>query len=133
MWNMTTHGFTSAVMKRDKPGVLTVRSRDRESLEHVCEVLGITRKKAIFMELPSDYPYRMIVSKEGYKDYLCATVDAITYDNFKDEATVVRGKTYHDALMQVWVAMLALTPTWVREKNDDAWKTVYAKQKWMET
>jgi hypothetical protein len=33
MWVFTSTGFVSAVRKADRPNVITVRSRDRKSLE----------------------------------------------------------------------------------------------------
>lgn len=117
---MTTAGFTSAVLHPALDGRLVVRARDHESLEDLVAVLGL-EQTVIYTEFPSDYPYRVAVTKEQYKTYVCAAVDGIKYRNFKDAATAKRGRIYHDALMQVWTAMLALTPQAVQDENNAAW------------
>ncbi len=40
MWVFTSTGFISAVRKYDRPNVITVRSRDRRSLERTVITFG---------------------------------------------------------------------------------------------
>lgn len=120
MWTMTTTGFTSAVLHKTLKDHLIVRGRDHESLEDLAHALGL-RDDAIYTDFPSDYPYRVAVSKEDYKWYMSAKIDAMDYHNFKDAATAKRGNAYHDVLMRVWVVMLSLTPASVKAENEAAW------------
>ena len=104
MWIYTPTGFISAVAKRSNPTQLTVRARDRQSLD---ELVALTGEKATIGE-GTDYPYRVVVSRELFKFWLDSQVDDIAYSNFKDEAHKVRGYEYASVLGRVWSDNLAL-------------------------
>lgn len=130
MWIMTPHAFSSAVDKTHSGnGKLTVRFRDRDSAEWYCKLAGVGKKHITtgWDEKYRDYPYRVEVSRAQAKRYVCAEIDALAYSNFKNEATRVRGRVYHDALMKVWTAMLALTPQGVHQAMRAADKRRWAK------
>ena len=103
MWVFTETGFVSAVRKHDRPNVITVRSRDRKSLEPLAETAGVE----IWISPYGDYPYRAFVEPEVFADWVQAQAMNIDYDNFKNQVATTRGYDYTHALHDVWVAMLA--------------------------
>lgn len=117
---MTQHAFTSTVFKQVEPGWYLVRSRDHDSLGYLCELAGLDESR-IYSDWPSDYAYRIKVSKEEMMRYLEAELDAVDYPNFKSRAQKTRGKTYHDALAKCWGSLLALTPGSVRQAMHRSW------------
>lgn len=113
MWIFTQNGFISAVEARDKQG-LSVRARDEQSLQHLIETAGslgyAAEVSAIVEGAGTDYPFRVAASRAAVAAYLVATTSDIGYHNFKDQVTATRGTVFHDALMDVWIAMLRVTP-----------------------
>ncbi len=104
MWVFTETGFVSAVRKVDSPSKITVRSRDRQSLEVLTEL-----SETEIIETPyADYGYRVLVSDDIYKVWLATTVDMLDYDNFKNRSAVSRGHVFLDGLGNVWTDMLAV-------------------------
>lgn len=103
MWIFTETGFVSAVRKNDRPEVLTVRSRDRESLDSVTSATAT----GIHHSRHGDYPYRAFVGSEAFAAWVADSAMDIDYDNFKSRVTHTRGGHYTRALHDVWVAMLA--------------------------
>jgi hypothetical protein len=104
MWVFTSTGFISAVRKHDRPNVITVRSRDRRSLEPLVEFAGVDVNVSPF----GDYPYRAFIEPEVFTKWVAEQADAIDYDNFKSKVGSTRGYEFTDALHDVWVAMLAV-------------------------
>ena len=104
MWVFTSTGFISAVRKHDRPDVITVRSRDRRSLEPLVEFAGTDIKVSPF----GDYPYRAFIEPEIFTKWVAKQADEIDYDNFKSKVGKTRGYEFTDALHNVWVAMLAV-------------------------
>jgi hypothetical protein len=104
MWVFTSTGFISAVRKYDRPNVITVRSRDRRSLEPLAETAGVE----IAVSPLGDYPYRAFIEPEVFTKWVAEQADAIDYDNFKSRVGSTRGHQFTDALHNVWVAMLAV-------------------------
>lgn len=104
MWIFTPTGFISAVAKRSNPTNLTVRARDRQSLDGLAELSGAT---ATIGE-GTDYPYRVVVSREQFKQWMSTQVDELDYSNFKSEAERVSGYEYASVLGQIWHAGLSL-------------------------
>lgn len=132
MWVFTSAGFVSAVEHRNDKSSVMVRARDFASLKPICKFMGWNEQKTITSDFPSDYPYRLTMTKDQFSAWLADEVaNYLTYANFKNEATRVRGHKYHDALMKVWSAMHALTPDRVINKNRKArekqWPAVYGK------
>lgn len=104
MWIYTPTGFISAVAKRSSPTELTVRARDRQSLNGLVELTGAP---ATIGE-GTDYPYRVVVSRETFKFWLSRQVDDLDYGNFKDEAHRVSGYEYASVLGRIWTDSLSL-------------------------
>ena len=104
MWVFTSTGFISAVRKYDRPNVITVRSRDRRSLEPVAEAAGVEIAVSPF----GDYPYRTFIEPEVFTEWVAKQANEIDYDNFKSKVGKTRGYEFTDALHNVWVAMLAV-------------------------
>lgn len=104
MWIYTPTGFISAVAKRSNPTELTVRARDRQSLNGLVELTGAP---ATIGE-GTDYPYRVVVSRETFKFWLSRQVDDLDYGNFKDEAHRVSGYEYASVLGRIWTDSLSL-------------------------
>jgi len=102
MWVFTSTGFVSAVRKADRPDVITVRSRDRKSLEPLAEKAKAEIKVSPF----GDYPYRAFIEPEIFTQWVSEQANAIDYDNFKNRVAKTRGYGFVEALHNVWVAML---------------------------
>jgi hypothetical protein len=103
VWVFTSTGFVSAVRKSDRPDVITVRSRDRKSLEPLASKANVEIKASPY----GDYPYRAFVEPKVFGEWIAAQALAIDYDNFKNKVAKTRGYAFVDALHNVWVAMLA--------------------------
>lgn len=102
MWIFTETGFVSAVQKDDNKEVLTVRSRDRKSLESLADQTGAE----IAQSPDADYPYRAFVSQEAFAAWASEQAKTIQYSNFKNRVAKTRGYDFVEALHNVWVAML---------------------------
>lgn len=113
MWVFTTGGFVSAVQQHDDPTSVSVRSRDRDSLQCVLDgvqtVVGDNPPPIRFDE-GSDYPYRLTVSKEAFATWLAfEVVEYINYTNFKNAVKKSRGEAWSSALLKVWASMISVT------------------------
>jgi len=108
MWVFTETGFVSAVRKPEEPKYITVRAREKQSLE----VLSELAEKPIIDTPYGDYAYRVLVTDEVFKAWLSTSVDMLDYDNFKNRVWDTRGDEFgdefHDALGAVWSAMYKL-------------------------
>jgi predicted lipoprotein len=101
MWIFTSTGFLSAVCKPDRPDQLTVRSRDKKSLEPLAEFAGVE----IAISPYGDYPYRAFVEPAVFTEWVTDQASDIEYDNFKNQVAKTRGCEYTHALHEVWDAM----------------------------
>ena len=101
MWIFTQSGFVSAVRHWTEPETLVVRARDRESLEVLAGLVDAPIEKSP----TADYPYRVEVSEQGFREWLVASVASLDYSNFKDRVHDTRGEEYASALMGVWNIM----------------------------
>ena len=104
MWIFTKNGFVSAVRKNEHPEVLTIRARDRISLEELAEVAKVEIGKST----NGDYPYRVFVNPKVFADWLFSEAMAIDYNNFKNEVARQRGYEFAGPLHDVWAAMLSV-------------------------
>lgn len=104
MWIFTDTGFISAVRKPEHPDVVTVRSRDRESLESLAAKAQVEIKRS-----PNgDYPYRVFVDDASFTAWILDRGSELNYSNFKNRVVQTRGKKFASALNQVWSAMLSV-------------------------
>lgn len=116
MWLFTQEGFISAVAHRDKPDVLLVRARDKQSLKSLSEFTGqkiTTTKKA-------DYLYRVEVIRPAFAEWLDSQVDDIDYDNYKNRVHQTRGDEFAAPLHEVWSTMLQVEDTGYYKRDYDA-------------
>ena len=98
-----------------------VRSRDRTSLATLALSLG-HESSAVYTSFPSDYPFRLVVTRSEYAEWVHGQVLAIGYDNFKARAAMERDAVYMDFLHRVWSSGHALTDAETCAENDAAWR-----------
>ena len=116
MWIFTDTGFISAVRKPEHPGVVTVRSRDRKSLEALAAKAQVEIKRS-----PNgDYPYRVFVGDGPLIEWFLDRGSELNYSNFKNRVVQTRGKKFASALNQVWSAMLSVEDDEARSPLLDA-------------
>jgi hypothetical protein len=102
MWIFTETGFISAVRKPEYPDVITVRARDRQSLEALASKANVEIKRS-----PNgDYPYRVFVGDGPFIEWFLDRGAEIQYENFKNRVYETRGSDFARALGNVWSAML---------------------------
>ncbi len=105
MWIYTPTGFISAVAKDGtSTGPLTVRARDRRSLDQLAELCG----QHVQFGGGTDYPYRLVITRGQFQSWLVAQLNHLDYANFKNEAYQQRGREYAHVLGAVWTTNLAL-------------------------
>jgi hypothetical protein len=116
MWIFTDTGFISAVRKPERPDSLTVRARDRKSLEALATLAGAEIKRS-----PNgDYPYRVFVTDSLFNQWLLERTAELDYSNFKNQVAKTRGYQFAHALADVWTAMLAVEDEGSRDELTDA-------------
>lgn len=98
MWLFTRTGFISAVLHDDG---IHARSRDAESLASLALVTG---EKIIKTPL-SDYPYRIIIDRRAFRDWVADQARNIDYSNFKSKIAITRGYEFAKPLHEVWSVM----------------------------
>jgi hypothetical protein len=116
MWIFTETGFISAVRKPEYPGVVTVRSRDRKSLEALAAKAQVEIKRSP----KGDYPYRVFVGDGPFSEWFLDRGGELEYSNFKNRVAETRGKEFANALNKVWVAMLSVEDAEARSPLNDA-------------
>ena len=116
MWIFTESGFVSAVCKTDNPSVLTVRSRDKQSLEQLATDAGAQ----IAQSPDADYPDRVFVEQEVFAQWAFEQSMAVSYNNFKNRVAKSRGYEFASALGNVWVAMLKVEDEQARTNEKTA-------------
>lgn len=102
MWIFTPNGFLSAVVRPENPQELSIRSRDRKSLQP----LAAAAQVEIIKTPNGDYPMRIFVAHEFFANWLANEVRSISYGNFKSAAHQSRPDSFSDALHDVWATML---------------------------
>jgi hypothetical protein len=102
MWIFTETGFISAVRKTESPNVITVRSRDRDSLEPLASAAGVEIARSPY----GDYPYRAFIQPEVFAGWVSEAASSIEYSNFKSHIAHTRDRDYAHHLGEVWSVML---------------------------
>ena len=105
MWLFTETGFLSAVRHSENPDALIVRARDEESLRGLSEAA----QTQIMATPEHDYPFRTMVSKDLFAEWVLEQVSNLDYTNYKAHMWSERPE-FGDALHDVWVAMHQVTP-----------------------
>ena len=113
MWLFTTTGFIS-IVEHDADH-LAVRARDSFSLSPLAQSYNVEIRSTP----TADYPYRIFLSKDQFKNYLHNQTGLINYKNFKSEVAITRGKKFANALLSVWSAMHEVEDKEARNKNED--------------
>lgn len=112
MWLMTTDGFFSATLVRErKRSKIQVRARMREHLVALRLRYPLIKWDTGIIETPSaDYRWRCLLSQNAWGRLLAAEGERIDYDNFKRAAQDQRGPSdvYVARLHRVWNTMLEL-------------------------
>ena len=101
MWIFTESGFVSAVVNRENPDTLIVRSRDLPSIEP----LAATTNTKVITGAGADYPHRIVCSRDQFTQWANDAIEAMSYGNFKSRVIQTRGHNFSDALMDVWSVM----------------------------
>lgn len=113
MWLFTTNGFIS-IVEHDADH-LVVRARDSFSLSPLVQSYNVEIRSTP----TADYPYRIFLSKDQFKNYLHNQAGLINYKNFKSEVAITRGKKFSDALLKVWSAMHLVEDKAARSKDEN--------------
>jgi hypothetical protein len=101
MWVFTETGFVSAVCPVTGSSEVKVRARDHQSLEQLIDVYGVE----VIKTPHADYPYRVILSKEQFGEFLMSSLALMDYTNFKSQVYATRGSDFTHALSSVWSTM----------------------------
>lgn len=105
MWLFTDTGFVSAVVSKEDRKMISVRARDKKSLESFVKMF-----KVKIVELQArDYEYRVYITKKQLTEWLNTRVDELNYDNFKTQVTKTRGYEFAEPLHGVWYEMLEVS------------------------
>jgi hypothetical protein len=113
MWLFTSSGFISIVEK--DADHLAVRARDSLSLSSLAQSYGVEIRSTP----TADYPYRIFITKDQFKNWLSNQPGQIDYKNFKSEVSITRGKNFANALLKVWSAMHAIEDLQARSSNEN--------------
>lgn len=101
MWIFSQTGFVSVVQHWDKPNILVVRAREKQSLSGLSAALGAP----IIATPANDYPYRSEVEKRDFAEWVKQQVATVDYPNYKSKMSQTRGGEFAWALSDVWLAM----------------------------
>ena len=112
MWLFTTTGFISIV--EHDANQLVVRARDSLSLSPLAQSYNLDIRSTP----TADYPYRLLLSKDQFKNYLHNQAGLIDYKNFKSEVATTRGKSFANVLAKVWSTMHGVEDKDARSKNE---------------
>ena len=113
MWLFVNTGFIS-IVEHDADH-LAVRARDSLSLSSLAQSYDVEIRSTP----TADYPYRIFLSKDQFKNYLHNQAGLINYKNFKSEVAITRGKKFSDALLKVWSAMHLVEDKEARSKDEN--------------
>jgi hypothetical protein len=101
MWLMTTRGFYSVVEHREDDNLLLIRTRCKEDIEALVELIPATPISI----LDADYSWRIEATRGQWAEALVALLDEVTYPNFKN---AIRDSDRHDVYVCVWRQLLVL-------------------------
>jgi hypothetical protein len=105
MWLFTDTGFVSAVVAKEDRSKISVRARDKKSLESFVKMF-----KVKIVELQArDYEYRVYLTKEQLTQWTATRIEELNYDNFKTQVTKTRGYDFANPLHGVWAEMLEVS------------------------
>ena len=102
MWLFTDNGFVSAIRYDNNKNEITVRARDKQSLEELVELTNAE----VIKRTDTDYPYRVIISDADWSSWVASKALTIDYPNFKNRVYKTRGQKFAHLLSDVWGVML---------------------------
>lgn len=117
MWIFTKTGFYSVVNHRDHPDCYLVRARTREDLVDLIEKTSwVMPDPSHIEEAPTaDYRWRLVVTKQQFRRVMDEQLENLDYTTNVKHVIDKGDDVRHEALMDVWVAMMTLqrgrTPT----------------------
>ena len=114
MWIFTDTGFVSAVKKPQDGGLISVRARDKSSLNEL-----ISQTKAELVQTPDgDYPWRIFVTQEQFAQWVSEVALNLNYSNFKSRVHKVHpSAAYINSLHDVWAVMTHTEDEGARTRN----------------
>jgi len=109
MWLFLPFGFLSAVVNRDDPTTILVRARDPKALAHLVkwlEVNGYAHDPTFTLSW-ADYPFRVVIPRHAFANFLAAQALELDVANFKQGAELLAppDSPYVPALHQVWAVL----------------------------
>lgn len=107
MWLFCKDGFFSAVVDRNDPERVLVRSRFKGDIERLQSTMPHSVRTKVEHTPESDYPYRTFVRRSDWETAVLAQAEEMDYDNFK--AAAHDGTARDSAYMAVWSAMRRAT------------------------
>lgn len=102
MWIITQTGFLSAVQATDDSNTLVVRARVKADLQPLRDTFReqYGYEPRVVQYDVSDYPYRVLVSRDVLTRFLAQQVQQIGYGNFKAQVAQQQGwermRIYHE-------------------------------------
>lgn len=102
MWIFTETGFISAVKKPRDNGLVSIRARNKASLEPIAKA-----SNAEIINTPrGDYPWRTFVTNEQLAVWLSDQAKNLDYENFKSHTHQTNPNSkFIRALHDVWAIM----------------------------
>lgn len=123
MWLFTETGFLSVVRHPLERGVLIVRARDETSLMG----LSAAAQTQIMATPERDYPFRVLTSREVFRQWVLEQVSCLEYANYKAQMWDARPE-FGGALHDVWAAMRQVTPSGITKQDRDHMAGHYPRQ-----
>lgn len=99
MWIFAQKGFLSIVKHREKPGYLLVRARAREDIHEYFP------KATVEVDSGTDYKYRTVLPAIYVASRITDAIDAIDYDNFKNNIKDKRRTIYYSVIWRITAEM----------------------------
>jgi len=127
MWLFSETGFVSAVVDPTDKNKIVVRAREKESLKPLMAMTGV---KMTYPKRATDYPHRVVVTRQQYADWVLSLVEQMQYTNYKTQVSKTRGHDFAHPLHQVWSTMLqleegyeppAVRGRWTYEETQELW------------
>jgi hypothetical protein len=87
----------------------------------------------VYPKRSTDYPHRVIVTRQQYADWTLSLIEKMQYTNYKSQVTKTRGHDFAHPLHQVWSTMLQLEEGYIPptyKKHD--WSYDDTQQLWDE-
>lgn len=129
MWLFSETGFVSAVVDPQNKNNIVVRARDKKSLE---PLMKFAKVKMVYPKRYTDYPHRVIVTRQQYADWVLSLVEQMQYGNYKNQVTKTRGHDFAHPLHQVWSTMLQLEEGYTQPKQGSKWSYDDTQELWDE-